>query len=201
MTTPDDLLTRAVRGDSAAFLTLVEKHVSVLHLFILRQGRGVLGADCDADDLLQATLCKAWELIGTFASREPGAFHRWLVSLASHQIGNRLHYLKAKGRRSVEPLPSANPSAMAPDLLDSITSVVSQAARREALARADAALADMPAPERQMVELTYLEGLTIRAAAERAGISRAAAFRALHSGMARLRKVLDVEQGSDQATA
>ena len=201
MSSPDDLLLRATRGDRAAFLALVQQNVSLLHLFIIRRGRGVLGADCDADDMLQATLCKAWELVPTFASNEPGAFYRWLVTLAAHQIGNRLHYVKAKGRRRVEPLPSASPSGGALAMLDSITSVVSQAARREALARADAALAEMPEDQRRLVELTYLEGLTIRTAAERAGVSRSAAFRTLRVGMARLRKVLDVTGGVGEASS
>ena len=53
----------------------------------------------------------------------------------------------------------------------------------------------MPEEQRRLVELTYLEGLTSRAAAERAGVSRSAAFRTLRLGMARLRKVLVLERG------
>lgn len=195
MTSSNDLLPRATAGDSAAFLQLVEQSAPPLHLYIVRHARGVLGADCDAEDVLQATLCKAWELAPSFVSDGPGAFYRWLVALASHQIGNRVHYVNAKGRRDVEALPSAGPSGSTLAILDSITSVVSQAARREALARAEAAMTAMPDDERRLVELTYLEGLTIRGAAERAGLSRSAAFRALQSGMARLRASLTPTDG------
>ena len=62
MTSSNDLLPRATAGDSAAFLQLVEQSAPPLHLYIVRHARGVLGADCDAEDVLQATLCKAWEL-------------------------------------------------------------------------------------------------------------------------------------------
>lgn len=200
MSASNDLLPRATAGDSAAFLQLVEQSVAPLHLYILRHGRGVLAADFDADDVLQATLCKAWELAGTFVPDGPGAFYRWLVTLATNQIGNRIHYVNAKGRREVEALPSAGPSGGSVAILDSITSVVSQAARREALARADAALADMPKDERALVELTYLEGLTIRAAAERTGLPRTSALRVLQAGMARLRGALSPNGRSTDAT-
>ncbi|HLU40236.1 MAG TPA: RNA polymerase sigma factor [Planctomycetota bacterium] len=197
MDSDDDLARRAAQGDGAAFLALVEQHATPLQLFIRRRSGGLIGADCDAEDLLQATLCKAWELAGTFAPGEPGSFYRWLVGIAVNQIGNRVHYLNAKGRRDVRPIPSAGPDASAFPIPDSLTSITTQAARREAIARAERALAEMPADEREIVELTYLEGLTIRAAAERAGMPRSTAFRALHAGMERLRRALAPQAGID----
>jgi DNA-directed RNA polymerase specialized sigma24 family protein len=60
MSASDDLAQRAARGDDGAFLRLVEQHAAPLQLYIARHARGVVGADADAEDLLQTTLCKAW---------------------------------------------------------------------------------------------------------------------------------------------
>lgn len=184
---PQDLASRAAAGDARAFLTLVQELAAPLQLYIAKQARGVLGADVDADDLLQATLCKAWELMPSFASNGAGSFYRWLVTIAGNQIGNRVQYVRVAGRQDVRSLASASGDAQALALADSMTSVASQAARREAVARAEAALARMPDSERTLVELTYLEGLSIRDAAEQAGLPRSTAFRLLQAGMARLR--------------
>jgi len=182
-----DLATRAAAGDAFAFLTLVQELAAPLQLFIAKRARGTLAADADAEDLLQATLCKAWEMVPRFVSSGSGSFYRWLVAIASNQIGNRVHYVRVPGRQDVRSLASAtgNPSALA--LADSMTSVASQASRREALARAGAELVTMPNDQRELVELVYLEGLNIRDAAERVGMPRSSAFRLLQSGMARLR--------------
>jgi RNA polymerase sigma factor (sigma-70 family) len=128
--------------------------------------------------------------VRTFVPTGPGSFYRWLVTLANHQIGNRAHYVRAKGRRDVQELAGAGGTTTSLPILDTVTSIVSQAARREAVRRADATLATMPPEERTLVELTYLEGLSIRAAAERAGVPRSSTFRSLQAGMSRLRQAM-----------
>lgn len=185
-----DLAHRASAGDARAFLTLVQDLAAPLQIYITKRARGTLGGDVDADDLLQATLCKAWELMPTFASTGAGSFYRWLVTIAANQIGNRVQYVRVPGRQEMRSLASVSGDPHALALADSMTSVASQAARRESVARAETILAAMPEAERALVELTYLEGLSIREAAERLGLARSSAFRVLQSGMARLRAAL-----------
>jgi RNA polymerase sigma-70 factor (ECF subfamily) len=71
-----------------------------------------------------------------------------------------------------------------------------QATTQELSPALAAALASLPPPQREAVELLYVEQLTVAEAAARAGVSRSALKVRAHRGSRALRKVLRTEEGS-----
>lgn len=88
------LETRVKGGDRAAFDTLVKD--------CLPKARGVIwrmiGHPEDCEDVLQASLIKAWENVGTFAGRS--AFSTWLISIAARTAIDHLRAQKRWRRES-----------------------------------------------------------------------------------------------------
>jgi RNA polymerase sigma-70 factor (ECF subfamily) len=89
---PDaDLVSRAKRGDRAAFGRLVRRHQA--RVFALGV-RWLSNAD-DADDLVQETFVRAWQALGGFD--ETRAFLPWLMTIAANRART-----KASARRPAE---------------------------------------------------------------------------------------------------
>jgi RNA polymerase sigma factor (sigma-70 family) len=74
----DPVVDRAVAGDDAAFVVLVERHRSELH----RHCRRLLVSSERAEDALQETLLRAWRARSTFAGR--ATFRTWLYRIATN---------------------------------------------------------------------------------------------------------------------
>jgi RNA polymerase sigma factor (sigma-70 family) len=74
----DPVVDRAVAGDDAAFVVLVERHRSELH----RHCRKLLTSSERAEDALQETLLRAWRARSTFAGR--ASFRTWLYRIATN---------------------------------------------------------------------------------------------------------------------
>ena len=74
----DPVVDRAVAGDDAAFIVLVERHRSELH----RHCRRLLISSERAEDALQETLLRAWRARSHFAGR--ATFRTWLYRIATN---------------------------------------------------------------------------------------------------------------------
>jgi RNA polymerase sigma factor (sigma-70 family) len=180
------LVKRAAAGDGAAFADVVAPLAGRLLCFIGWRGGQVLRADCDGEDVLQATLVKAWSLLPGLEYRGPEALYGWLVALAEGLILDRARYLQAKGRgdaRHVESGGGVEPPA-------AVTSVASRAARRETRARLADALARLPEPQRAVVHQHLIEGRPLSAVADALGVTKNAVWERLQRALERLRDVL-----------
>ena len=124
------------------------------------------------DDILQQTYADAYRDIGQFQSREPGSFFAWLQTIAENRLRNAI---KAAGRQkrggdrgSFDPPPGALTSVR--DMLaqvagDDPTASI-DAMREEAVLALNVALAEMPADYRQVLQLRYLNGLSMEETAQ-----------------------------------
>lgn len=77
------LVLAAQAGDRAAFDTLAESYRRELLVHCYR----MLGSVCDAEDLVQDTLIRAWEKRATFT---PGSYRAWLYRIATNLCLNML---------------------------------------------------------------------------------------------------------------
>ncbi len=101
----------------------------------------------------------------------------------------------ADGIRKADPNRSTEPV----ERLDAgVTDPEGRALRDEARVRILAAIGGLPEPERTIVQLHLVQGLTLDECADKVGISRTSIKRGLRSGRARLaRELRDLREGDD----
>ncbi|HUB08512.1 MAG TPA: sigma-70 family RNA polymerase sigma factor [Myxococcales bacterium] len=148
-------MNRVARGDQWALRALYDRYASRLTALALRS----LGNRGEADEIVQETFVEAWKRAREFDPSR-GSVGAWLTTIARTRAIDRLRSLSASKRAATasaaEPLPSpVNPGE--------------EAAQRQAAARVRAALATLPAEQREALELAYFEGLSHREIAERTG--------------------------------
>ena len=194
MTTLDEetvgLVARSLDGDQEAFGTLLDSCLVRLMLFIRRQGKRVLQADCDAEDLFQAVALRAWGALPGFRERNAGSFFAWLRTLARNEILDRVRYREAKGRDRVRHLESGADSASdGREPLSPMTTVRTLAVRHEEIERVHRAMEALAPEQAKLVELHTLEERTLRDIAAELDIPKSTVWDRLTRAMRRLREL------------
>jgi RNA polymerase sigma-70 factor, ECF subfamily len=148
-----DLLQRiAESGDAEAFNELFQSFAPRVKSYMIRQG-----ADpTTAEELAQETLLMVWRKAGLY-SGDKGSASTWIFTIARNLRIDRL-------RREVawQELPEGHNEIVSDD--PTPETIVSD---RERQARTQAALANLPQEQRDVVALSYLEGLSHSEIAER----------------------------------
>lgn len=135
------LVARAVRGDRAAFGTLVERYAAVAR----RVARAVLGNPEDADDAAQDAMLSALVKLDQYDPRRP--FGPWLLRIVANAATDRR---RRRSVRRVEPLDTGlTAGGQRPD---------TTAERRALGERLRQALAELPPRRRMAVVLFDVEG-------------------------------------------
>lgn len=143
---PDPELVRLARkGDQAAFGSLVRRYQDRIyrHLLHMTQSRE------DALELAQEVFIKAWSALPEW--RPDAQFNTWLYRIASNAALDLLRRRKVVSFVAIEDdfdAPSTRPGPEA------------EAQARQDLRRMDAALARLPADQREIVLLREVEGLS-----------------------------------------
>jgi RNA polymerase sigma-70 factor, ECF subfamily len=154
--TPDDLsdaalLTATVAGDTTAFDRFVTRHAAHVHRFLA--SLGVL--DADADDAMQDTFVAAWR--GASGFRGDGTARAWLFTIARNAVRH------AARRRVGEPDRFAPLEAA--DSLDAIALAAgwgsdAQSSASDRVQLVHVALQQLDAPDREILVLRDMEGLS-----------------------------------------
>ena len=151
-----ELLARiAQRTDPAAFHELYQSYGPRVKVYLVR--RGVDAAT--AEDLAQETLLTVWRRAALFSS-ERGSASTWIFTIARTLWIDRL-------RKEVpwQELPAAHAAETSPEPLpDAVV------AESELQLRVRAAVAQLPAEQKRVIELAYLEGLSHGEIAARLGL-------------------------------
>jgi RNA polymerase sigma-70 factor (ECF subfamily) len=151
-----DLLQRiAERSDPAAFRELYEAYGPRVKAYMMRKG-----ADAGtAEDLAQETLLTVWRKAALYAG-DKGSMTTWVFAIARNLRIDRL-------RREVpwQELPEERTAEASGDPLPD-----EAMAEKERKERVQAALAGLPADQKEVVSLAYLEGLSHSEIAERLGV-------------------------------
>jgi RNA polymerase sigma-70 factor (ECF subfamily) len=151
-----DLLQRiAERADPAAFRELYEAYGPRVKAYMIRQG-----ADAGtAEDLAQETLLTVWRKAALYAG-DRGSMTTWVFAIARNLRIDRL-------RREVpwQELPEGRLTEASSEPLPD-----EAMAEKERQERVQAALAELPPEQKDVVILAYLEGLSHSEIAERLGL-------------------------------
>jgi RNA polymerase sigma-70 factor (ECF subfamily) len=186
--TPErELIDRAQAGDVAAFEALAGVHADRLYAVVLR----FVGDGCEAEDVLQETLLRAWRGIGRFQGR--AMVFTWLYRIAVNE-SNRALERRVRRRATVAVDEEAVQLPAPPH--EGPADQAEQQELREAL---ELAIAKLSPTYRTALVLRDVEGLSTREAAKIAGIGEAAFKSRLHQ--ARLKVRASVGDGALVAAA
>ena len=110
----------------------------------------------DPEDVLQDTFVRALHSVTRFEWRGEGSFHRWLESIAEHVLADVVRYQRRR--------PTL---ALADDVRESAASPSRVMKRKERLDRLRTSMEDLSPDHRRVLELSRLEGLSIKEIARR----------------------------------
>jgi len=176
-----DCVSRAISGEPAAFELLVDAYTPRIYSHAIRMLRNRE----EAEDIVQETFLRVYRNLSAFDQKRP--FRNWVYTIATNLA---LNALRARQRRG-------QPVAL--DFGDVDANWVANATARDVVTREDLAerianaVCKLPAQPAALVHLHYIEGMTIREAAEMLNMREDAAKVALHRARKRLRELLQNE--------
>jgi RNA polymerase sigma-70 factor (ECF subfamily) len=173
--TDADLLVRVADRDRIAFETLYHRYVRSVYGIALRRLRDRQRAE----DAVQETFTAVWRSAASYKP-ERGPAGPWLYAVARNAIVDRL-------RARVEP------AAEAPDLASNEPGPLEQAESSYVSWRVHRALEELPAKEREVVELAYWSGLSQSEVAEYLHIPLGTVKTRTRSALQHLSHLLDGE--------
>jgi RNA polymerase sigma-70 factor (ECF subfamily) len=175
-----ELVRAMAAGDSGVALTrFYQRFAGTVMALLLR----MLGSRAEAEELLQEVFIELWRRAGQY---DPGraAVSTWVVTIARSRA---LDALRARARRGgdmhlpAEDVSMAAPSETRPDQM------IASSSRTEAVHRA---LAEISEPQREVLELSYFEGLSHSEIAERLSLPVGTVKSRILGAMKTLRTVL-----------
>jgi RNA polymerase sigma-70 factor (ECF subfamily) len=151
-----DLIRRLQKRDPRALGALYDRYARLVYALIVR----IVRDTAIAEDLVQETFLRVWNRVQAFDS-ERGAVGPWLLAVARNRAIDYLRSAEARLRNAVELQETEHPA-----LFENLEEGILQS---DLLRRVRAALANLPAPQRTVIELAYFEGLSQTEMAERMG--------------------------------
>jgi RNA polymerase sigma-70 factor (ECF subfamily) len=201
----DQLLEMACRGDDQARQQLLTRHRRRLHRMVAAHMDRRLAARVDPSDVVQEALADAARKLDGYLQKRPLPFYPWLRRLAWERLV-KLHrrHLRTH-RRSVEreepcvlALPDESAVELANCLMDARSGPGERLLREELRSRVRAALDRLPANDREVLVLRYLEQLKNDDIAAILGITVGAVKVRHVRALGRLRDLLHQEFGESQ---
>jgi RNA polymerase sigma-70 factor (ECF subfamily) len=179
MPTPGaDLIRGMAAGDHEAFARFYDRYAPLVFPFVLR----IVRDRADAADVLQDTFWEAWRGAAAYDPAR-GTPEAWIVTRARTRAIDRLRAVRRRGETFVAPLDEAAVAAPVPLGADA----AERAGDRQLIA---GALARLPEPQREVIELAYYAGLTQTEIAERLEQPLGTVKTRMRLALARLRELV-----------
>ena len=164
------------RSDQIALAELYDRYGRVAYGLALR----VLRDEALAEDAVQEAFLAIWRGAARFLP-ERGKASTWILTLVHRRA---VDLVRREQRRRTEPLPEVEPAHEGGSADDALWLRL----ERE---RVQAALARLPDPQREAIELAYYGGFTQSELAERLGEPIGTIKSRMFTGLARLRELLE----------
>ena len=144
-----ELLRAVARADESAFARVYDRYSPILLGLMLR----ILRSRAEAEDVLQEVFLQVWQRAHSFDPARGRAF-TWLVTLARSRAIDRLRSVGSRERAAQRSAEDAPPESEPAEWADEA------AVRAERAEAVQAALAELPEEQRQVLVLAYLEGMS-----------------------------------------
>jgi len=188
-----EILERVHSDDDTGFDLMVDAFAPMIYRYALR----MCGNVDEAEDILQDTFLTAKEKIEQF--RGEGRLRNWLFTIAGNTCRQRQRKLSDKKRNELnidDVLPSYDDS-IEPSSLSWRVDPVKQILNEELKERLESAIAALPAPNRSVLILRDMEGLSTRETANAMDITEETVKVRLHRARAFVRnKLRDYFEGN-----
>ncbi len=175
------LIRRIADGDESALSELYDRYAGLL----LALARRILGRQADAEDVLQEVFLQVWNQAVRYDTRR-SAVSTWLVLITRSRSIDRLRSRQVMDRTLVNVQQENRGRNTSPE---GIRSVLWEQRRR----RLTAALADLPAEQRNVLELAFFQGMTQSEIANGTGIPLGTVKTRTLLAMKKLRRTLKEE--------
>jgi RNA polymerase sigma-70 factor (ECF subfamily) len=152
-----DLVRRIERGDEEAFRGLFRRYAPTA----LALARRVARQPYLAEEIVQEAFLAVWRNPGGY-DQVRGSVRSWLMGMVHHRAVDAVRREEAQRRRAEDA--QTNDVVVVEDPADAVVEEVGLPQQREAVREA---LDDLPAEQRQVIELMYFGGLTQSAISER----------------------------------
>jgi RNA polymerase sigma-70 factor (ECF subfamily) len=176
-----ELWSRAKRGDRDAFTVLYHRHADA----VWQHGYRLTASRTAAEDVLAATFLTAWRR-RTDVRFVGDSARPWLLAVAANES-------RTEWRRSTRHRRLADRVGPAPDVVDHSAAVVASLDDRRRVHRVLAAIAELPAAQRNAVAMCLVAEVPQADAARALGISENTLRSRIHRARVRLRDVLPEE--------
>lgn len=176
------LVRRMAGGDDQALGALYDRWHAVVHGVVSR----LLRQPDDVEDVVEETFWQAWRQAARF-DRTRGAVQTWLLTIARSRALDRVRALR---RRREEPLEGDDGQVVVQQAAEGDPGLDAEASERRRIVVA--ALAGLPAEQREALELGYFGGLSQTEIAERTGQPLGTVKTRMRLAMQKLRSQLQV---------
>ena len=174
-----ECVARVLSGDRAAFDRLVDSYTARIYTHVYRMTRNRE----EAEDVVQETFLRAYRKLASFDRLRP--FRNWLYAIATNLALNALRTRQRRGQTVALDFEteSADLDARVEDTRETLM-------RGDVAGRLAQAIGMLPPQPAALVHLHYMEGMSIREAADTLNMTEDAAKVALHRARKRLRILL-----------
>jgi RNA polymerase sigma-70 factor (ECF subfamily) len=172
----DEVRERIQAGDRQAYTAIVVRFQGPLFAYLGRMGCTA----AEAEELAQEAFLRAWMQLNAFDARR-GAYSTWLFTIARNLA---LNELGRTNRRRTVPAPPADEPACEASLPQD------HAAHEQQLARLRAALLRLPALDRNVLALAYVQELALADIARMEGCSAGSVKVRLHRARRKLAQIM-----------
>jgi RNA polymerase sigma-70 factor (ECF subfamily) len=174
----------AARGDEAAFALLYDRLSGPLYALCLR----MLGDGAEAEDALQEAFLQLWRNAPRYDAAQSSVFS-WAIHITRCKVIDRL---RARGRRLRLFVPEEGGGWEAPvEIASTGTAAADSATRHEWSDSIRRTLRDLPAEQRQAIELAFFGDLTHHEIAARLGQPLGSVKARIRRGLLKLRSSLE----------
>lgn len=188
--------------ETGTVLKPIEAYTEYLRLLARLQLAQQLRGKLDASDVVQQTVLQAHAKRSQFRGQTEEEWIGWLRAILANVLSG---FLRAYGtgardvrrERSIDVRLEESASRVEEWLVAEQSSPSQRVSRHEQLIRLAAALALLPADQREAVELHHLKGHTVAEVGALMGRTRPAAMGLIFRGLKRLRGLLDEEEEED----
>jgi RNA polymerase sigma-70 factor, ECF subfamily len=169
------LMVRGLAGDSAAYSTLLKHLAEALRVYCRRK---LFQQPHEAEDLVQDILLAIHTKRATFDVSQK--LTAWVYAIAQYKL---IDHLRRRKRRGV----------MSP--IEDETALFANEKDATASGDVETLLSHLPEKQRESIRLVKLEELSVREAAQKAGISEADVKVSVHRGLKKLSRIVKDGEG------